>query len=215
MNLRVLLATACVATVVHAHPGSQVGPHPQASTGTNSPTAVAGPKERAARAFFSDRRLVNQHGKEVAFFSDVLKGNVVLINFVFTQCKDSCPMQSLKLSEAQVLLGQARDKDVRFVSISVDPERDTPEVLSRYADHFNAGPGWTFLTGRKENVDDVLRRLGQLTRIAEAHSTLFILGNVNTGQWIKLHPDSTPEAIVGHLNRLALQPAAGSTAGSH
>jgi protein SCO1/2 len=170
-----------------------------------TPEAVVspGPKERAARLFFSDRRLITHRGKEVEFFSDVLKDRVVLINFFFIHCSDSCPTQSSKLSEVQALLEGLVGRDIHLVSISVDPEKDTPEELDKYAGHFNAGKGWTFLTGKKENVDAVVRRLGQLTPTAQTHTTLFMLGNVRTGHWIKLHPDAAPATIAARLRALA------------
>lgn len=214
MSLRALLAIACMATLAHAHPGAHDASSQQGSTSTARPTTVPAPKERAARLYFSEQRLMTQHGMEVALFSEVLKGRVVLVNSIFTQCRDSCSLQSLKLSHVQTLLGQSMGKDVHFVSISVDPERDTPEVLNRYARQFNAGAGWTFLTGKKESIDKVLHKFDQLVHAPEAHSTLFILGNVNTGHWIKLHPDSTPDEIAGHLRQLALETAAGSNPGS-
>ena len=202
MSVRALLAIACMATVVHAHPVSHDA-GPQSLTGATNTPAPASPKERAAKAYFSERKLVTQHGNEIAFFSDALKGRVVIVNSFFTQCRDACPIQSYKLSQVQRLLGPAMGKDVHFVSITVDPERDSPDALNRYAAQFNAGEGWLFLTGTKENIDEVLRRLDQSTRVPEAHSTLFIAGNVSTGHWIKLHPDSTPEAIARELRQLA------------
>jgi cytochrome oxidase Cu insertion factor (SCO1/SenC/PrrC family) len=174
--------------------------------------AASGPKEQAARLFFSDRRLTTQRGREVAFYSDVLKDKVVLINFVFTHCTDSCPTQSARVAEVQSLLDATAARDVELVSISVDPERDTPAALAEYAARFHAGRNWTFLTGRKEDVDDVLRRLGQLTEEARSHTTLFIAGNAATGHWMKLHPDAPPAAIAARLRALtAERPANGVT----
>jgi len=205
VNLRIpLLAVGYVAsTALLAHHGE----HEAASSATALPSMEAAanpsPKEKAARLLFSDRRLITQHGQEVAFYSDVMRDKVVLINFVFTHCRDSCPMQTSKLSKVQSLLDGLVGREVHLVSISVDPERDTPEELREYAGHFNAGNGWMFLTGSKENVNEVVRRLGQLTATPESHTTLFILGNVRTGHWIKLHPDVTPAMIANYLRSLA------------
>lgn len=160
-------------------------------------------RERAARMFFSDRRLLTQRGKEVRFYSDVLKDRVVLINFVFTQCADTCPMQTAKMAAVQALLEDAAD--VRLVSISVDPGHDTPAALARYAATFGAGMRWTFLTGRSDDVDDVLRRLGQWTGNPRSHTTLFIAGNAVTSQWMKLHPDLSPALIAAELRALVAE----------
>ena len=88
------------------------------------------------------------------------------------------------------------------MSISVDPEHDTQQALSEYAARFGARDGWTFLTGSKANVEDVLRRLGQLAPSRESHTTLFMLGNVQSGHWIKLQPDTDPADIARYLRSL-------------
>jgi protein SCO1 len=103
----------------------------------------------------------------------------------------------------QSLLGRRVGHGVSLISISIDPEHDTPQRLQDYAARFGAGDGWLFLTGSKANVDDVLRRIGQLTPTREAHTTLFILGNVTTGHWMKLHPDAAPEEIARRVLLLA------------
>ena len=139
--------------------------------------AIASPRERAARLFFSDRRLVTQDGHDVAFYTDVLKNNVVLINFFFTQCTDSCPTQSARLEEVQTLLRANPRPRVRLVSVSVDPAHDSPAALAAYAATWHAGNDWTFLTGSPQIVNDVLRRLGQLVAERRAHTSMFIAGN--------------------------------------
>jgi protein SCO1 len=150
----------------------------------------------------ADRTLLTQNGEPVRFYSDVLKGKVVLISFIFTQCTDTCPLQTSKIAAVQSLLRGWMGNSVHFVSISVDPERDRPEVLREYAARFNAGPGWTFLTGEKRDVDEVVARLGQAARVPQEHTSLFIAGNATTGRWMKLHPDMTPLAIAEQLRTL-------------
>jgi cytochrome oxidase Cu insertion factor (SCO1/SenC/PrrC family) len=146
MLVRLLFAAAtlfCFASA-GAHDVSRHTAPSQVAAGTDDT-----PVERAARLFFSDRRLVTQEGRDVAFYSDVLKDRVVLVNLVFTHCEDACPTQSVKVAAVQALVG-ASEPTLRFVSISVDPERDTPDALAQYAANFRAGPNWTFLTGKQE-----------------------------------------------------------------
>ena len=76
-------------------------------------------------------------------------------------------------------------KDVFLVSITVDPENDTPEKLKAYAEKFHARPGWSFLTGTKENVDQALYKLGQYVQDKNSHKTIVIIGNESTGLWKK------------------------------
>jgi cytochrome oxidase Cu insertion factor (SCO1/SenC/PrrC family) len=210
-----LLAAAVMPVCAFAHEGVHTRV-PDAQTSRNAEpahTTLATPdssigaptdaRDRAARMFFSDRRLLTQRGEDVRFYSDVLKDRVVLINFVFTQCADTCPMQTAKVAAIQALLGNTAD--VRLVSISVDPRHDTPAALARYATTFGAGTQWTFLTGRSDDVDDVLRRLGQWTENPRSHTALFIAGNASTGHWMKLHPDLTPALIAAELRALVAE----------
>jgi len=204
--LRVLmtLLLLTVAVPVLGHDEGDAGRHSRASPAAPGGSTVGvSPKQRAAQIFFSDRKLLTQRGEEVAFYTDVLRDKVVLIDFIYTQCADSCPTQTARLAQVQSLLGERAGHAVSLVSISIDPGHDTPQVLRAYATRFGARDGWLFLTGSKANIDDVLRRIGQLTPTRESHTTLFILGNVATGHWIKLRPDAPPEEIARHLRLLA------------
>ena len=203
-TLRVLAALLMAAVVIPA--AAHVERNAPGGTGVTTaaaPTIASSPKQRAAQIFFSERKLLTQRGEEVAFYSDVLRDKVVVIDFIYTQCTDSCPTQTARLAEVRSLLGDRLGHGVLLVSISVDPEHDTPQVLREYAAGFGAGDGWVFLTGSKANVDDVLRRLGQLTQTREAHTTLLILGNVATGHWMKVGPDRTPAEIAQQARALA------------
>jgi protein SCO1/2 len=139
--------------------------------------------------YFPNVPLVTQDGKTVHFYSDLLKGKMVVINFIYTKCRDSCPMETAKLAQVQRLLGDRVGRDVFFYSISIDPERDSPAELKEYADKFHAKPGWLFLTGEKNDVELVRKKLGQAARPGEngltGHSTSITLGNEETGQWMQ------------------------------
>lgn len=96
-----------------------------------------------------DFLLVERSGKQVALAD--LKGKIWIANFIYTNCPDTCPVQSAQMKELQAqFIGE---KDLRLVSITVDPKRDTPKVLSEYANRFQANPElWFFLTGEKEMI---------------------------------------------------------------
>ena len=103
--------------------------------------------------------LTSQDGKPVSLAD--LRGKVVAVSFIYTQCPDICPMLTQKMVEVQEALGTDFGKKVAFVSITLDPEHDTPEVLKDYAQFWAAKPeGWSFLTGSPEAVRDVTRRYG-------------------------------------------------------
>src|SRR4029077_177662 len=139
--------------------------------------------------YFPNVPLVTQDGKTVHFYSDLLKGKMVVINFIYTKCRDSCPMETAKLAQVQRMLGDRVGRDLFFYSVSIDPERDTPAELKDYADKFHAKPGWLFLTGEKNDIELVRKKLGQAARPGEngltAHSTSITLGNEETGQWMQ------------------------------
>jgi protein SCO1/2 len=139
--------------------------------------------------YFPNVTLVAQDGKTVRFYDDLLKGKMVVINFIYTKCQDSCPLETAKLAQVQRLLGDRVGRDVFFYSISIDPERDTPEELQEYAAKFHVKPGWLFLTGDKADVELVRKKLGQAARPGEngltGHSTMLTLGNEATGQWLQ------------------------------
>ncbi|HSP78812.1 MAG TPA: SCO family protein [Myxococcaceae bacterium] len=165
---------------------------------------AAAPSEDKDRSYFTDNLLVTQEGKQVRFYSDVLKDRVVVISFLFTRCDTACPLLARKLKQLQARLGERFGREVHFISISVDPEHDTPERLKAFARKNQAThPGWTFLTGKKEDVNQVIARLGQYVEDIEGHSTLFIAGNVKKRHWTKLRPELPPAAIAEKVRLLA------------
>ena len=106
-----------------------------------------------------DFALTSQDGAEVTLAS--LRGKVVAVAFIYTWCPDVCPMLTDKMARVQDELGPDFGTKVAFVSITVDPERDTPEALKEYAEAFDANfAGWSFLTGEPEAVRAVARRYG-------------------------------------------------------
>ena len=138
-----------------------------------------------ARKYFTDVELLNQNGEKVRFYSDVLKGKTVIVNAFFTTCTSVCPPMNRNMEKIQEVLGDRVGRDVFLVSITVDPEVDTPARLKDYAKKFHAGAGWVFLTGKKENLDWALYKLGQYVETKDDHKTIFIIGNEPTGLWKK------------------------------
>jgi len=142
-------------------------------------------EESPAQKYFTDVELLNQDGKKVRFYSDVLKGKTVVVNAFFTTCTSVCPPMNRNMEKIQEVLGDRVGRDVFLVSMTVDPETDTPARIKDYAQKFHAGPGWIFLTGKKENLDWALYKLGQYVEQKDDHKTIFIIGNEPTGLWKK------------------------------
>jgi len=141
--------------------------------------------ESPGKKYFTDVLLVNQNGEKMRFYSDLLQNKVVVINSFFATCTGSCLPLNRNLEKLQRALGDHMGKEVYFVSISVDPTVDTPASLKAYAKKLNAGPGWYFLTGDKENVDFALKKIGHFVDDKNDHLNIFIIGNERTGLWKK------------------------------
>lgn len=156
-----------------------------ATTPAPTPPAERTASASAAARYFPDVPLVDQNGKTLHFYSDLLKGRTVVIDTIFADCGGACPMMTERFAKVQARLGDRVGRDVTLISITVDPANDTPEKLRGYAERVGAKPGWHFLTGEKANLDLVLKRLGQYVETREAHSNLFIIGNEATGLWKK------------------------------
>ncbi|HEV8189366.1 MAG TPA: SCO family protein [Pyrinomonadaceae bacterium] len=155
--------------------------------------------ESPGKKYFTDVLLVNQNGEEMRFYSDLLQNKVIVINSFFATCKGSCLPLNRNLEKLQKALGDHMGKEVYFVSISVDPTVDTPANLKAYAKKLNAGPGWYFLTGDKENVDFALKKIGQFVDDKNDHLNIFIIANERTGLWKKafgLAPDTELMKVV-------------------
>jgi protein SCO1/2 len=157
---------------------------------------------RLGADYYPNVPLVNQDGEVLHFYDDVIKDKVVTINFMFTSCGDSCPLETAKLREVQTMLGEHAGRDVYMYSITVDPDRDTPAALKAYMEKFNVGPGWQFLTGKKSDIDLVRKKLAMYsedeTELSD-HAINFVLGNATTGRWLKRTPFDNPKALVATL----------------
>ena len=154
------------------------------------------PESAAAHRYFTDVELVSQDGEKLRLYSDLLRGKVVVVQSFFCSCKTACP--SL-VSGFAAIQGRFKDRmkdDLRLLSISVDPERDTPAKLKEYADRIGAAPGWYFLTGPKDDVELALRKFGQKVDVRENHSNLFLIGNDSTGLWKKAMGLAKPESLM-------------------
>ncbi|HEX8456583.1 MAG TPA: SCO family protein [Pyrinomonadaceae bacterium] len=153
----------------------------------SQPAGVAAPagEASAAQKYFTDVELINQNGERMRLYSDVLKDHVVIVNAFFATCQGSCLPMNRNLEKLQTAFKERMGKDLYIVSISVDPTVDTPQALKEYAKKLNAVPGRLFLTGKKENVDWALYKLGQYVEQREQHTNIFIIGNERTGLWKK------------------------------
>jgi len=153
--------------------------------------------------YFPNTPLITQDGTIVRFYDDLLRGKAVAINAIYTTCKDECPLETAKLVQLTRLLGDRVGKDIFFYSISIDPTRDTPEVLKEYARKFGVGPGWLFLTGQPEDIKLVIKKLGLLRRrdaeTRDGHSAILMLGDEPRGQWMRNSAVDNPRFLAATI----------------
>lgn len=155
--------------------------------------------------------LLDQEGREVNF-RDLVTGNVVAINFVFTTCTTVCPPMGANFGKLQQLLGDRAGRDVHLISVSIDPAVDTPHRLRAWSQKFGAGPGWTLVTGSKPTVDQLLKDLGVFIAEKQYHAPITLLGNEGAGTWQRTNGLTPAPELLRQLEDLtALDGALDST----
>lgn len=127
--------------------------------------------------------VISQDGRTLKFYDDVLKGKIAIVSFIYTSCRDICPVVTARLSQLEDKLGEAAGRDYFFVSISIDPVTDTPDKLKEYGKAFGIGPNWLFLTGDKKDIDVIRHRLGERSQALTQHRNEVLLFNDSTGEW--------------------------------
>lgn len=149
--------------------------------------------------YFPNVPVTTQDGKTVRFYDDLLKGKSVAILLFYTGCQDVCPLETANLVQVQKLLGERMGKDIFFYSIAIDPW-DTPKENKAYARKFGVGPGWSFLSGKEADIQQITRKLG-LSRASDAvskdgHSASLMVGNVDSGMWMRNSAMDNPQFLV-------------------
>ena len=142
-----------------------------------------------------DAQVFDQSGKELNFYTDLVKGKVVAINFVFTTCTAICPSLTATFRRVQQDAA-ARGLQVQLISISVDPTTDTPERLKDFAAKFKVEPGWAFVTGEKTRIDSVLQALGAAVSNKNDHTPMILIGNEASNYWTRAYGLTSPMKIV-------------------
>ena len=186
----VVVACAIAVTATPAIAQTQAGPDArQARTAAASKEPVA--RVMAPAPAVEDIALVDQHGRATTLREAVASDKPVLLNFIFTTCTTICPIMTAGFSQFQDRLGQDRDR-VRLVSISIDPETDTVDVLRAYAERHGAGPNWLFFTGTSEAVEAAQRAFGAFRGDPLSHAPVTYFRRAPGSAWEQL--DGLPSA---------------------
>lgn len=193
-----LKAAGTTAAVAGATTLAQGGP---ADDGRRYNFQNVSPRELIQRRHLPNVELVTQDGRRVHFYDDLVKDRRVVIQFMFTRCKDICPVITHHLAEVQALLDGRVGRDIFFYSITLSPEEDKLEDLRAFAKEHGAGPGWTFLTGRPEDILLLRRSLGFFydDPVQDAdrnnHSGMLVVGTEPFMRWAMCEGGAKPEWI--------------------
>ncbi len=151
---------------------------------------------------FADVTLLDQDNRQVRLEHDVVGGDIVVMDFVYTSCTTVCPVVTAIMAEVQAKLGERVGKDVKLVSLTVDPVRDTPARLREYGQARGAGPGWTWLTGSATAVNDTLKGFGTWTPNFEDHPVVMMVGDGASGVWTRFYGFVDPHQLVAKVEEL-------------
>ena len=172
--------------------------------------ALLSPEETTAvsrrRNRFPNVPLLTHEGKLVNFYDDLIKDKTVLINFMYVRCGEICPGMTANLKRVQAEFGDRMGKDIFMYSVSLD--QDTPDMLKAYAELFKTKPGWTFLTGKKDDIELIRTKLGvkspdpELDKDKTQHTGMVKFGVESLERWGMAPAMANPKSIARLVRRL-------------
>lgn len=193
----------CIAAPAAAHDAAQ----------HKAQAATRSGQESAVSVQLADVALVDHNGRATRLRSEAIGDRIAVVAFVYTRCTTICPVQSAMLASLQERLGERLDRTVRLLSISVDPVYDTPARLKEFAARYGSRPGWLWLTGQKDRVEDVLKAFGAYTPVADEHPPLVLVGEPRSGRWLSFYGFTDPARIEAAVARLSAATSAAAPAG--
>jgi len=167
-------------------------------------SAKAQAQSRYGANYFPNVVLTTQDGKKVHFYDDVLKGKSLVIDMIYTTCGYACPLETARLAQVQKVLGDRVGKDIFFYSITIDPANDTPKVLKAYMEKYHIGPGWTFLSGKKSDIELIGKKLSLWNNEPDpnnpdGHTPSVLIGNEPGGQWMRNAATDNPKFLANMI----------------
>jgi protein SCO1/2 len=178
-------------------------PRAQEAHRHEAPAAKPG-AEAAAQPRIPDIACLDQNGKKLRFHTDLVKGKVVVINFIFTSCPYMCTRIGEGVARLQAALGERAGKDVHLISVSTDPVADTPEKLKAWAARLQAGDGWTLVTGEKAEMDRLLKVLTGDAAGVKTHSPLLLIGNESKNVWTEAYAFDNPAKLIQQIDSVSV-----------
>jgi cytochrome oxidase Cu insertion factor (SCO1/SenC/PrrC family) len=167
----------------------------------------------AMRLAVPDLEVLDQDGRTLHAYTDLIQGKTVVVSFMYTSCTAVCPLMGKTLAKLQDALGPRLGSDVFFLSISMDPENDTPERLKAWGERFARKPGWTLVTGTKENVEELQTALAGAPVRKGDHTPAVLLLNLDRGIRIREFGLAAPDRYLQLLEPASPAAASAASAG--
>lgn len=173
-----------------------------------TPALEPGTPSPVEQLTISDVPVVDQNGRKLHFFRDLVAGRKVAMNFVFTTCTTICPPMGAHFSKVGKLVAEAGDA-VSLISVSIDPATDTPERLKAWQGNFGHTEGWTLVTGTKQDITRLLRDLRVYSATPAAHAPVVLLGDGASGRFQRIYGLTPPADLLATLDLLSTSKVAG------
>ena len=157
----------------------------------------------SAEVQLPDTELLDQDGRRVRFYTDLIKGKVVVLSFFFTSCVNVCVTQGVNLKKLQSLLAGRLGEEVFFISVSRDPETDTPARLKQWGVNFGVRRGWTLVAGNPDAVDKLVKDLSGESAGPGDHTPMILIGNDRSGDWWHDSGFADPASLLKNINQVA------------
>ena len=197
-----VLAFADATMAQHAH--DQTKTHNHGAAEANSAKNSLAP---SAATFIPNVEVMDQNGRRLRFYNDLVKGRVVIINFIYTTCTSICPMSGRNFSRLQGLLGDRLGRDVHLISVSTDPATDSPARLKTWSGSFNPKAGWTLVTGSRKEMTQLLQVLTGDGPKTGYHVVSIAAINDLKGNQRRIYGLEAPEQLLRLTDELAHLPA--------
>jgi len=203
-NVRIRVASLALTSVLTSAGGTATAQNPPMDHSHHAAAAAQPSPFLSSQHEYSlpEVTLRDQAGRPVTV-SGLQGASGPAVNFIFTTCTTICPVMTATFAQMRRELG-AEAESVRLVSITIDPEHDTPAVLSAYAERFGASPGWSFLTGSPGDVEQLLRAFDVWTGSKASHRPVTLLRRRGERAWVRLEGLGSGAALADHV-RTVLQ----------
>ncbi len=159
-------------------------------------------KTKIADYQIPDVTLINQDGKKISLKSLLNGEKPVLLDFIYATCTTICPILSVGFSHFQVKLGPEADK-VQLVSISIDPDNDTPEIMKKYLERYKSQPGWDFLTGKRRDIIQVMKAFDAYVVNKMNHYPMTIFHAPGSQEWVRIDGLLGVKDLINEYQKLA------------